>query len=277
MASCKQTIFSIFLLFLALPVVALVKVDALAEQIYQAHESNEPLPTLSEQNKLDMSTAYAIQHAYVRARLNKSKIAGFKAGLTSDDAQAEFKINRPIFGVLFSDGQKPNQTSFSLANAKGLMIEAELGFIIKERITKKVNSVNELKNLVDKIIPVIELPNVVFDSNPIDGMDLVSVNTGSAYFIPDLNKDWTGYDINAISATVSHDNKIIIQGQGKDALGDQWEALRWLVNQILSHNWVIEKNNILITGALGGMTMAEPGQYKVRYNKGTVLEFTVTE
>lgn len=266
-----------FLCMYAQFVFALVQVDALAEEIYKAYEANEPLPTLSRHHKLDMSTAYQIQHAYVRSRLTKDKIAGFKAGLTSDEAQAEFKINRPIFGVLFQEGQMKSQAVFSLSQAKGLMIEAELGFVMKEKIYKKVNSVDELKSLVEKIIPVIELPNVVFESKPIDGMDLVSVNTGAAYFIPDCSTNWLGVDINAISATVTYNNKIIIQGQGKDALGDQWEALRWLVNQILSHGWVIEKDNILITGALGGMTMAEVGNYSVQYNKGPHLEFTVVQ
>ncbi len=252
-------------------------IDVMAGKVYQAFEEQKPLPNLSLSHKMDMSAAYEVQRAYVRSRLNKDKIAGFKAGLTSDDAQARFNINRPIFGVLFSEGATKKHATFSLSKMNGLMIEAELGYIVKEKIHKKVNSIAELKNYISQIVPVIELPEVTFASKPVDGMDLVAANGGASYFLPDMDSSWLGQDVNSISVSVMYNNQIILQGQGKDALGDQWEALRWLVNQVLSHGWVIEKDNILITGALGGMTTAKVGEYKIQYNKGSAIEFRVIE
>jgi len=256
---------------------AATEIDVMASKVYQAFEEKKPLPNLSLSHKMDMSAAYEVQRTYVRSRLNQDKIAGFKAGLTSDHAQAKFNINRPIFGVLFNEGATRNYATFSLAKMNGLMIEAELGYIVKERIHKKVNSIADLKNYISQIVPVIELPEVTFASKPVDGMDLVAVNGGASYFLPDMESTWLGHDVNSISVSIMHNNQIILQGQGKDALGDQWEALRWLVNQVLSHGWVIEKDNILITGALGGMTTAKIGQYKIQYNKGPAIEFKIVE
>tara|TARA_R110002110_G_scaffold415562_1_gene651043 strand:- start:4781 stop:5614 length:834 start_codon:yes stop_codon:yes gene_type:complete len=261
----------------ALPLMAATEIDVMAGKVYQSFSENKPLPNLSSVYKLDMSTAYEVQRAYVRSRLNKDTIAGFKAGLTSDDAQARFHISRPIFGILFNEGMRENHASFSLSKMNGLMIEAELGFVVNEKIHKKINSITELKNYVSQIVPVIELPEVAFESKAVDGMDLVAVNGGASYFLPDMDASWLGYDVNSISVSITYNDKIVVQGQGKDALGDQWEALRWLVNQVLSHGWVIEKDNILITGALGGMTTAKIGEYKVQYNKGPAIEFSIVE
>lgn len=251
--------------------------DELAAKLYQAYEHSAPMPNLSKEYPMNMSLAYEVQKSFVKSILQKEKIAGFKAGLTSDEAQAEFNINRPIIGVLFKKGHRTNESTFILKNFNGLMIEAELGYIVKRRIHKKVNSIEELKRYISQVIPVVELPDVAFESTLKEAVDLVSVNTGSAYYMPEHKANLIGEDVNGITVTMSHNNNVILQGQGKDALGDQWEALRWLVNQILAHGWVIEKDYLLITGALGGMTEARPGQYKVQYNNGSVLTFQVTD
>lgn len=253
-------------------------VDQMAQEVQTAFEKHLPMPNLSHSYNLDMSTAYQVQRQFVRSRLYNDTIAGFKAGLTSDDAQASFNINRPIIGILFSKGYKQNQDTLHLKDYQNLMIEAELGFVFKKRIHKKINSVNELKTYVKKIIPVLELPDVAFQSTPIDGVDLVSVNTGSAFYMPQEDVNWLGLNINELTVSMSHNDKIIFQGQGKDALGDQWEALRWLVNQVIAHGWVIEKDYLLITGALGGMVEeVHPGTYSALYNHETTISFRIVE
>lgn len=252
-------------------------IESMALEISTAYDQKQPMPNLSQKYNADMSTAYQVQRAYVRSRLQDDIIAGFKAGLTSDDSQDEFNINRPIIGILFKKGERQHNDELRINDFNGLMIEAELGFILKKRIYKKVNSIQELKSYVQKIIPVLELPEVVFQSEQIDAVDLVSVNTGSAYFIPKDEVNWLGLDINQLTVTLSHNGRIILQGQGKDAIGDQWEALRWLVNQVVAYGWVIEKGHLLITGALGGMTYIHPGTYTALYNRETAITFTVTE
>lgn len=261
----------------AAPNVDASNIDVMSQEVYQAYQQKKPMPNLSKKYELDMSLAYQLQRSYVRSRLQSEHIAGFKAGLTSDEAQTNFHINRPIIGVLFKEGQKKDKSELALNDYRGLMIEAELGFIFDKRLSKKVNSVDELKSYIQKIVPVLELPEVSFESTLTEAVDLVAINTGAAYFIPSDSINWLGQDINDITVTLSHDGRIILQGQGRDALGDQWEALRWLVNQVIAHGWVIEKGHLLITGALGGMVDVQPGHYKALYNNETTVSFTVNE
>lgn len=265
------------LLFLSCFVnVSFAYVDSLAQRIIHAHEKGDPLPNVSMEAVLDMSRAYQIQTAFVKARLTKDSIAGFKAGLTTQGAQAYFGIDRPIFGVLFKSGDFSQLPVISLKNFNYLMIETELGFITKKAITKTVNSVAELKTYIAQVVPVIELPDVGFAKNPITAIDLVAANTGSEGFIYHKEVNWIGQNLNAVAVSLSHNGNIVNQGEGTDALGDQWEALRWLVNQVLAHGWSIEKGNILITGALGTMIAAEPGIYRAQFNDGATLELTLT-
>jgi 2-keto-4-pentenoate hydratase len=48
-------------------------------------------------------------------------------------------------------------------------------------------------------------------------------------------------------------------------MGDQWEALRWLVNTVLAEGYAIEPGQLLMTGALGGAHPASPGRYRAEF------------
>ncbi len=247
--------------------------QVLARQLLEAHENSQPIPTFSTHTQLDMSSAYAVQAAYVRERLVNDKIAGFKAGLTCLEAQTRMGVNRAIIGVLLKSGNVSNQPIISLRNYRQLIVETELGFITNRSIRKTVASIPELQSYIGQIVPVIELPDLGFEKMPIHATDLVAANAAAAAFIYGKDMNWLGQDINSITVSLSHNGKIVNQGQGDDAFGDQWEALRWLVNQVIANGWSIEKGNILITGALGEMVTAEPGVYRAQFNDEAVLTF----
>lgn len=254
---------------------AFATTDHLAQRLLEAYEKGEPMPNLSKEIRSDVASAYRIQNAYVKGRLVKDKIAGFKAGLTTAAAQKQFGISRPIIGVLFKSGDLSQARTISLANFNRLMIETEIGFITKTPILKTVNSIDELKSHIAKIVPVVELPDVGFvNNNKVDAHDLIAANAVSAAYIQLPHTIGLEDNINAIAVSLLHNGVIVNQGQGEDALGDQWEALRWLVNQVLSHGWRIEKDALFITGALGQVIPAKAGVYRAQYNNNMTFEFT---
>lgn len=250
--------------------------EDLAKQLFEAREQKRPIPTLSQEAHLDMSHAYAVQAAYIRACLVKDKIAGFKAGLTSQEAQAYMGVNRAVIGVLLKSGDLSHQSTISLKNYGQLIVETELGFIVDRPIKKSVASIAELQSYIGQIVPVIELPDLGFEKSPVLATDLVAANAAAAAFIYRKDINWLGQDLNSMSVSLSLDGKILNQGHGEDAFGDQWEALRWLVNQVIANGWTIEKGHLLITGALGEMIIAQPGQYRAQYNNEAVLTFSLS-
>lgn len=249
--------------------------DQYAKKLLAARDENLPIPNITQQVPIEMSDAYRVQNAYIQGRLANSKLAGFKAGLTSSETQAHFSVARPIFGALFSDGDLSDQRKIPLKNYRKMMIETEIGFVTKRPIRKTVESVDELKSYIGQIVPVIELPEIHFAGHPVSGIDLVAANCAANVYIMDRSVNWMGRNINNISVTLMRNGKILNQGQGKDALGDQWEALRWLVNQVLFQGWNIESNFLLITGVMGEMTPAEAGNYKAQFSDGTQMQFSL--
>lgn len=250
-------------------------VDTLVQKLLVAQQKNEKLPNTSK--GLSMSDAYDIQQKFIKERLKSDQIVGFKAGLTTEAAQASLNINRPIFGVLLKSGDFSKNPAISLKHYHHLTVEIELGFITNQPIKKTVQSVEELKRYIERIVPVIEMPDLGFENATFNAIDLVAGNTGFAGYITDLNPNWISHDINSLSVTLLHNGAVVSQGQGSDALGDQWEALRWLVNQVLAHGWTIDKGNLFITGALGEILLAQPGTYRAQFNNEASIEFTIAE
>lgn len=249
--------------------------ESFAKELVRAKQLNQPIPNISTHMRLDMSDAYKVQNAYIQERLVHSKLSGFKAGLTSSETQAHFSVARPIFGALFNEDDLSGLSSIDMKNYRKLMVETEMGFITKKPIRKTVDSVDELKSYIGQVVPVIELPEIHFASHPISGIDLVAANCAASGYITDRTINWKGKDINNISVTLARNGKILNQGQGKDVLGDQWEALRWLVNQVLFQGWNIESGFLLITGVLGEMVTAEAGNYRAYFNDGTQINFSL--
>lgn len=246
-------------------------------KLVDSKNNHQPIPNLSQAGVTDMASAYRLQTAFVRSYQSKDDIVGFKASLTTQEMQKLFGIHRPLFGVLFKSGDLSQNPTLSLSATHRLEIETELAFIIKKPIYKTVHSVSDLKKHVGAVVPVLEIPDVGFECNPMNAIDMVAGNTGSYCFLIKRDVNWINKPLNNVAVTLFHNDEIVNQGEANDALGDQWEALRWLVNQVVAEGWTIKEGHVLMTGALGQAVSAKPGKYVARYNEGNALTLNITE
>jgi 2-keto-4-pentenoate hydratase len=128
--------------------------------------------------------------------------------------------------------------------------------------------VEELKSKVRQVMPVVELPNVHFDpADNVSGMDVIASNVAAATVIKGRPKPLGTVDLNEVEAKLTLNKEVVAEGVGSDALGDQWEALLWLVRQRLRDGYEVNRNDILITGALGQVVPAESGRYVADFGK----------
>ena len=248
-----------------------------ADLLIKAQKENELIPVLSDQYpELDVETAYRVQKAYVLRRLADDQIAGFKAGLTSEESQKKFGVTFPISGVLFASGRKLNSPIIDKSMFKMLMIETEIGFVVGKPITHPLKEVSELRSSIKAVMPVIELPDIGFtDLKNLKAVDIISANVSSSQFIVGTEKDAMSLDLNNITVTLSLNGQVVNQGKGSDALGDQWNAALWLVNAITKQGWKIEPGYILITGVLGKMIPGKEGKYAVDFGSLGRISFEI--
>jgi 2-keto-4-pentenoate hydratase len=248
----------------------------MAQVLVDAHKNNQMLPILSRTApEMTAAQAYQVQKQYVSERLRGDSIAGYKAGLTTPGAQKKFGVDDSVAGVLYLSGKKSG-SPLILSEAFAMpMIETEIAYYVTKPITRKVNSVSELKRHIGAVLPSIELPDLNFaDLKSLKGVDLIAGNVSATQFIVG-NKKNKSLDLDSVEVVLTRNGEIVNQGKGADAMGSQWSAALWLVNTMVEQGWTIKRGNVLMTGALGNMIPGKPGRYRADFGALGMIEFEI--
>ncbi|MHC9512076.1 2-keto-4-pentenoate hydratase [Kangiella sp. M94] len=221
----------------------------------------------------DLKSAYQLQYQLVQGVA--FPVIGYKAGLTSEAGQKKFNVSEPVAGAIFQEGLAFDRHAYLLSNHTNLMLETEIGFILNQNITQLVTA-EQLPAMIKSVVPVIELPDLRFE-NPdnISGHGLIVNNVASNKVLVGKPVNVNTLDINQINTILTRNGKTVIKGKATDAMGDQWQALAWLINRSLKTGYPVSEGNLLITGALGPMIPAERGQYDADFGQLGKLAFSI--
>ncbi len=261
-----RLVFIPMLLWLGFSAAAL-SADQPYQQVVSAYQQRQSMPQFG--TPLTVARAYQIQKQAVEHLLDGAPAAGFKAGLTSVAGQEKFAVNHPVAGVLLAGSRlQPAAAGYRLALSRynKLMLEIELGFEMAAAITEPLASVDELKRQLKAVYPVIELPDLGFaDMSTLTASDIIANNVAARTVIVGAGQSPARVDVNTLAVKLFLNETLLLEGVGSDAMGDQWQALLWLVNRSIANGWTIEPGQILITGALGKMRVARPGRYTAEF------------
>lgn len=254
---------------------------AMAGQVADNADRVNPAPVFSDSHSLSTEQAYQIQTMAVKRRLGNISPAGFKAGLTSNSSQQKFGVTSAVAGVLMPGGliaAEEDRFVVSSQTYNTLMMEAELGFRLNVAVKQPITDIASLKLMVAKVLPVVELPDLSFDKpDLLKGVDIIANNVVAKRYITGVEILLAGQDLNDLGIEVHKGGDLLLEGDSSDAMGDQWQALLWLVNQTVANGWEIEPGQLLITGAIGRMLPASIGFYQVSYGALGHIDFYVEE
>ncbi|MEX2481549.1 MAG: fumarylacetoacetate hydrolase family protein [Gammaproteobacteria bacterium] len=249
-----------------------------ADVIATERQQGKLLPRVSDlQPGLDLDEAYAIQRALVTVERPHRGIGGYKAGFTNPASRAPYGLNGPVTGVLYADGARADGATIDLADFHRLMIEVEIGFVLRSPIRRPMKSLDDLLTYVREVVPVIELPDLAYD-NPerLRGLDIVATNmAASAYVVGAPLRLSRPAAVNDIDVVLFRDGKPVDEGRAANAMGDQLGALLWLVNHVQAAGLPLETGHVLITGTLGKMNAGIAGHYRAEYAGSGEVAFEV--
>ena len=130
-----------------------------AQRLFLAEKSRVQIRQLSLDNPaITIDDAYAIQKAWIEIKLGEGRsVKGHKIGLTSKAMQSSLNIDEPDSGVLlddmfFADGGLVPSDRFIATR-----IEAELAFIMKDRLKGPDCTLFDVLNASDFVVPALEI------------------------------------------------------------------------------------------------------------------------
>ena len=248
-------------------------VDTIAQGFSSALRDNAAYAAPSLTRALSGDEAHAVQRAF--NSLRTERLIGFKSAVNAQPLQTALGLSGPITGALFATGERAAGSTIRRADYRTLLVETELGFRAARRIDTPVKSIPELRAATTTCTPMIELADPGFGRARMIGTDLIAANSASAGFIRGRAVGLAGFDVNAVRVSFKRDGDLLHEARSADLMGDQWEALKWLVNRVLEVGYVVNAGHLLMTGSLGPAHPAAPGRYTAEFSQLGTIEFVV--
>ncbi|GHV36329.1 2-keto-4-pentenoate hydratase [Synergistales bacterium] len=262
---------------------AALDLEAEADALFTAISSSQPIPVIdTPEVERTEDNAYAVQKILFDKILAANKgdsIAGIKGALTAPAQMKRFESSVPALAPLLRSGLTETNGSdlVEFKSFKGMMLEVELTFKTAVPITEPVKDETALKTLFASVHPSIEIPQLYFaDMSKVKFFEIVEAGVASKKFLVGPAFKPSGVDVDNVNVKLLCDGNTVNEGKSSDALGGQWKALLWIVNNTLAHGYTLDAGQYIMTGALGSMIPAKPGVYKADYGF-SALNFKVSE
>ena len=257
--------------------------DEWVSLLFEAKVNGNPSPVCSSRvPDVDQTIAYAAQAAFIELCTASSPVSGFKGALTNPAAQQSMGIDVPVSGVLLEEMHLPTGSVVELENFSHAVVETEVGFYIGKQISHQITP-EELSAHVEYCLPMIEIADIGFDDpGAMTIYDFIASGAAAAGYITGERTEITGERtesraVNEVEVTLSRNGELLHQGQGTDALGDQFSAATWLINQVVAQGYVVKPGHFLMTGSLGRIQMVtRPGSYVADYGEFGKIEFEIS-
>lgn len=240
-------------------------------------KSTTPIDIASKHPELSEKDCYNIQKEVFLKKHSLKNLAGYKAALTSEGSQKLLDTDHPAAGFLYKSGWRADGDTILKAAYTLPFVELELGYYTNTVIEETIPDVATLKTKIASVYPVIELPDIGFPS--IDEVNLPSFlvyNAASKEFMIGESTPIDQVDnINELVFALSQNDALLGEANSSDAMGDQWEALLFLINQRVEMGLKVEPKHILITGSLGRLFPFDSGSYFADFGSLGTLSFYI--
>jgi 2-oxo-hept-3-ene-1,7-dioate hydratase len=229
-----------------------------AQRLHQAEKTRQQIRQLSQDHPgITIEDAYAIQKAWVEIKLNEGRVVkGHKIGLTSKAMQSALDIGEPDSGVLlddmfFADGGIVPPDRFIAPR-----IEAELAFVMKQRLSGPGCTLFDVLNATDFVVPALE----ILDTR-IERVDPVTRSTRKIFDTIADNAANAGIvlggrplrpleaDLRWIGALCYRNGQLEETGLAAGVLNHPATSMAWLVNKIAPLGLALEPGQVVLSGS----------------------------
>lgn len=206
---------------------------------------------------LTIDDAYAVQSAWMELKLAAGrKVVGRKIGLTSRAMQSAVNIDEPDYGVLLDDMVFPDGGAIPTDRFIELRIEAELAFVLKQRIAGPDCTIFDVLNATDYIVPALE----ILDAR-IERIDPASKTTRKVVDTIADNAANCGIviggrpfrpqeaDLRWVAAICSKNGVVEETGVAAGVLNNPANGIVWLANRLASRGVALEPGQPILSGS----------------------------
>jgi len=223
-----------------------------------------------------VGAALTRQQALVAAWPAGERVAGFKSAFASRELQQRFGLDRPAFAVLPASAERcaglTDGCTVTRDGYRRMVLEIEVAFRLGVAVTQPLADEAALLARLDGVMPAIELPELALEGIAApSGLDYIASNIGVRGYILGAVRDPVLLQGAAAPLTLARGTTVLAQDKADGALAAALE----LVNAAVAAGYALHPGQVLLSGAVGGMVPAEPGDYVADCGALGTLRFTL--
>ena len=227
------------------------ELDLYSNKILEDYDAKNPSQLFKDKVVISNENALLIQSKVADLRLKRGEeIIGYKIGCVSKDTQKKMGFTHPASGFLWNSELHQNGVELNKKNYSNAAMEAEFGVILNRDINPELVSFDYILESVQSIYPLIEIHNLVFNSNEPHGAELLANNAIHAGVILGPENKVTNNNENTDLKLV-YDNEEVDKWIDKKWPFDMLGEIEWLVKDKAKTNNILKKNDLILTGAYG--------------------------
>lgn len=244
--------------------------EKIADAFWQAEQSRTPCAPLREHiaaaaqsaSTTDaLAAAYAVQSINTQRRLAAGeRLVGRKIGLTSLAVQKQLGVDSPDFGMLFASMAVGHGEEIAHARLMQPKAEAEIALVLERDLTHDCHTVADIISATAYALPAIEVVGSRIANWDIRLTDTVADNASSGLFVLGSRPvKLSHFDLIGCGMVMERRGDQVSTGIGAACLGNPLNAAVWLANMMVRMGAPLRAGDVLMTGALGPMVPAQPG------------------
>ena len=233
-----------------------------ADRLWAANQSLVPCDPIRDLIPAqDITSAYAIQQLNVDRHVAAGRrISGRKIGLTSKAVQKQLGVFEPDFGALFADMEYGHGSTIPFNRVIGPRVEAEVMLVLDRDLDHEAATFADVVRATAFIVASMEIVDCRLRNWDIRIADTVADNAAAGlYVVGSTPKSILNIDLANCAMTLRRNGELVSSGRGGDTLGHPVNSTVWLARTFAKMGTPLRAGDAILTGALGPMIEARPG------------------
>lgn len=208
-----------------------------------------------------VAAAYAVQQINTLQRMAEGqRVVGRKIGLTSLAVQRQLGVDAPDFGTLFAQMSAGDGEEIASSRTLQPKVEAEIALVLERDLTHEKHTLVDVMSACAYAVAAIEVVGSRIAGWDIRLTDTIADNASSGLFVLGSRPvPLRRLDLAGCAMRMVRGDQEVSAGAGTACLGNPLNAAVWLADTMVRMGTPLRAGDILLSGALGPMVPANPG------------------
>jgi len=204
---------------------------------------------------LSLDDAYSIQEAF--APEFGAPIVGYKIGCASKESQALVGAAGPFAARIFAPTRFESPAEISARDFFTVGVEAEFGFTIRDGLPPRRAPYEraEVAHAVASVAPIIELCDTRLENWKAARIEEIIADNGfhGGLVVGTAVVGWKTLDLARHEVALSIDDTVRARGASAGSLGDPFDGLVWIANELSRRGYGLSAGDIVASGTWTGL------------------------